>query len=152
MIRTNRNSAIPVYRGDLVRVFPKDKRDKGGHSMEGIPGIVFNNPKAPGWAINAVTKFGVIGRGRDYSYLSREVYTKSNATTGLGNLRETRDSVLRCEFVARDHPIISMRFVSRQADLGPPEPAEPELSQQQQANQANQGHQEPQQPQPPQPQ
>jgi hypothetical protein len=118
MIRTNRNSAVPVFRGDLVRVYPKDKRDKGGHSMEGIPAIVFNNPHGPGWAVSVWCELGVIGHGRTYSHLSTEVYRKSSDTACLGALRATRDSILRNEFVGREHPIVSMRSVSRWHDQG----------------------------------
>jgi hypothetical protein len=111
-----------MRRGDLVRIYPKDKQDKGGHTMEGVPVIVFNQPHGPGWAVTVVTEFGVIGHGRSFSWLSTEVYRKSSETTGLGNLREKRDSIMRATFVARDHPIVSMRSVTRLADRGPQRP------------------------------
>ena len=114
MIRTNRNSMIPIHKGDMATVFPQDNRDQGGHSRNGVEGIVINTPRKPGFAIAVVTKFGIMGYQKKWGYLSSQRYDKAHETQPLDAVMgRLRKEVLDGSFDQAKYKIKSMRELSR---------------------------------------
>ena len=76
MVKRNQNSQQPVHRGDIVTVFPMDMRDRAGQVNTGIHGVVINDPREPGFAVEVVTLHGIIkpGRGGGRAYFSTDQY------------------------------------------------------------------------------
>jgi hypothetical protein len=116
MIRTNRNSVVPIYKGDMATIFPQDNRDQGGHSRNGVEGIVINSPRPPGYAIAVVTKFGVMGYKGKRGFVPNQRYNKAHETHPLdatmGNLKR---EVVSGTFDIASHTIRSMREIGRRS-------------------------------------
>ena len=114
MIATNQSAIRPVYKGDMATVFPQDSRDQGGHSRNGVEGIVFNNPKQPGYAIAVVTKYGIIGNNGKPSLIPNQRYKPAHGTQPLdARMGQLKRQVLGGTFNRARTPIKSMRHVHR---------------------------------------
>jgi hypothetical protein len=118
MIATNRNSITPIHRGDFVTIFPNDNRDQGGHSRNGVQGIVINTPKKPGYAIAVVTKYGIMGTRNEWGYIKNQQYQKAHGTQPLDDkMIQLKREVMSSLSFNHDgrHKVRSMREITRQA-------------------------------------
>ena len=98
----------------MATIFPNDNRDQGGHSRNGVEGIVINSPKHPTYAIAVVSKFGIMGNNKRWGYLSCERYNKAHETQPLdAAMGRLRRDVMAGTFRADRQKIRSMREITR---------------------------------------
>jgi hypothetical protein len=114
MIATNRNSVRPIHKGDLVSVFPNDGRDQGGHSRNGVEGIVINTPKKPVYAISVVTRNGIAGSNGTWGSYPSERYHRAHGTQPLDEkMGRLRRQVLGGTLERQGYRIKSLRELTR---------------------------------------
>jgi hypothetical protein len=108
MIAQNQNTIRPIYKGEMATVFPNDNRDQGGHSQNGVEGIVINDPTPPGYAIEVVTKHGIVGTSGTPSQTPAERYERAHSTQPL----DARMGQLKRQVMGGTFNIARMRFIS----------------------------------------
>ena len=109
----NRERRQPVHRGDSVTVFPRDKRDRAGQLTTGIHGVVINEPREPGYAVEVVTLQGVLvtGQQKKKIFFSTDQYQIADPQVSFDpSLVELQGRVRRGEFDRATERKVTMKI------------------------------------------